>query len=184
MQCAQCGATNVADAEWCGQCYQPLLEVPAAGESTPVPSWTCPVCATENSYDVDVCEVCGTSLYAAFEESPSAATPRDALVAALVPGLGMARAGMAGEGLIAGILIAFAILGGGLILLSGDPLALVTVLGGLVLWAASARDAFVVASEGSQQAWLQPRTLTVIAVLILLMMGVTLIRAIPVGEST
>jgi len=145
--------------------------------------WTCPVCSTDNGYDVELCAVCGTSLYRALDEPEPVAAPSAALIAALIPGLGMARAGMPGEGLIAGILIVFAILGGGAILISGDLLALVTVFGGVALWLASARDAYVVAGEGSQHAWLQPRVLTIIAVLILLMMGVTLIRAIPVGGT-
>lgn len=201
ITCPHCGASNLEDAEWCGQCYQPLKEKPPpsdgpvevepsgaeaadlSSDTTSGSMWACALCGERNPLELDVCSVCGTSLFAAYEEPAPEIDPRDALVASVVPGLGMARAGMGGEGLIAGILTAFSVLGGVAIVASGEPLAAVIVVCGLALWAVAARDAFVVARDGRRAAWLQPRTLTIVAVVILLVTALALLRAVPSGNG-
>jgi hypothetical protein len=85
------------DAEWCGQCYQPLLraidgggrstasrepadEEPGAltrvaeppseggGAEATGPTWDCPTCGTRHPFDVDRCPLCGTPFARLFEE--------------------------------------------------------------------------------------------------------------------
>lgn len=201
IPCPHCGASNLEGAEWCGQCYQklhedgpasPIDDVPmsiddvpisTAVASTEVSGWTCSLCGERNAAEVESCAVCGTSFFAGFEPGREPADPGSALAASLVPGLGMARVGMGGEGLIAGILTAFCVIGGATILLSGEPLALVLILCGVGLWAAAGRDAYVVAAADRSSAWLQPRTLTIIAVIVLIVTAVALLRALPEGEA-
>lgn len=118
-------------------------------------------------------------MFAALAEKIEIPPPESALRASIVPGLGMGRVGMAGEGLIAGMLTGFAVLGGVIIVLAGEPLAVLVIAAGVVIWVISARDAYVVAGSDREAAWLQPRTLTIAAVVILLLTAAALLRAIP-----
>jgi hypothetical protein len=190
LSCPDCGATNLDDAEWCGQCYRMLGRsaeataavaeaAPAAADATLEATWTCRTCGEGNGLDVDACPVCGMSLFESMSDQSQRIEPQAALRASVVPGLGLGRVGMAGEGLITALLVVFALLGGLIIMAAGEPLAVVLIGGGLVLWLISARDAYVVASSGKESAWLQGRTLTVIAMLLLLLTAASLLRAIP-----
>lgn len=194
ITCPHCGASNLEGAEWCGQCYQRLGE--GGDEDTPAPdtnvaepatvaseSWTCRRCGEQNDISADVCEVCGASIFTTYEPEREPVDPRSALAASIVPGLGMARVGMGGEGLIAGILTVFAVVGGITILLAGEPVAALLFVCGAALWAISARDAYVVATTDRSAAWLQPRTLTIIAVIVLIVTAGALLRALPEGET-
>lgn len=182
--CPNCGATNLAEAEWCGQCYQRL------GASTPEPAplptsaaaartWRCRLCGETNALELDACSVCGTSVFDALGERSAKAPPQIALVSSIVPGLGLGRVGMPGEGVITALLVGFSLVGGAVIAAAGEPLSLLLVVGGVALWAVSARDAFVVAGSDRSAAWLQARTLTIVAVLVLILTAAALLRAIP-----
>jgi hypothetical protein len=103
---------------------------------------------------------------------------------AVGPGLGMARVGMGGEAAIVMLLVAFTFVGGLAIVAAGEPLGILLVIAGVGLWAAAARDAFVVAGTGRDEAWLKPRVLTVIAIFIMLATAVALLRSLPGARGT
>jgi hypothetical protein len=175
------------DAPWCGQCYEPFPEAAQPG-SEPEPAaavidedmtWACRVCEERNPLPTDHCQACGASIFGVLAESRVMPEPDAALRASIVPGLGMGRVGMPGEGLIAAVLVGFAVLGGGVIVAAGEPLAVLLIGAGVAVWVVAARDAFVVAGSSRDAAWLQPRTLTVVAVMILLLTAAALLRAIP-----
>ena len=113
-RCPKCGALVTADAEWCGQCYEPLRRASAEppGASVPVltkrgprgtatvdtpggggvefaetgASWTCPVCAEVNPIEASICLVCGTAFARLFAEpeAPPAVDPERAAIWSLV----------------------------------------------------------------------------------------------------
>lgn len=186
-RCPQCGATNLDDAGWCGQCYSALPSPEAeeaAGDLPTTRSWRCRVCGSDNDFSVDTCSVCGTSMLETLTEQRPAVPAGVALRAAVVPGLGLVKVGMPGEGFIAALLTGFSVMAGVVISAAGEPLALVMIGAGIAIWLVAARDAFVVASNGPEAAWLQPRTLTIVAVLIILVTAFALLRAIPTRGET
>ena len=113
-RCPKCGALVTADADWCGQCYEPLrreADAPAAAATAstatgtrrtgPIPtpgggvvelgedaaSWTCPVCEEVNPIAASICVVCGTPfarLFAEPEERGPTMDPERAAVWSLV----------------------------------------------------------------------------------------------------
>ena len=112
-RCPNCGALVAADAEWCGQCYEPLRRDPAAGPvaagsaasvgvvETPgggtlevtggKAAWTCPVCNETNTIEATVCHVCGTPftrLFAEPEAPPTMDPERAAIWSLVFPGVG------------------------------------------------------------------------------------------------
>jgi hypothetical protein len=108
------------------------------------------------------CTTCGSSIYATFKEDEEVIDPAEALRASIVPGLGMFRVGLAAEGILSGVLVTFAVLGGLAMAVAGDLGGLILVVLGLGAWAATARDAVAVAG-GYDKAWLTPRTISVTA---------------------
>jgi predicted exporter len=117
------------DAAWCGQCFTSLVEAPApapgpgpptgdplapdppAGETRDVeraePYWPCPVCDGRNPLDAETCRTCGTPFVSVMRQEadrPDVA-PKDALTWSLIfPGLGLAKCGLATDGLARGVL--------------------------------------------------------------------------------
>jgi hypothetical protein len=114
-RCANCGALVSPDAEWCGQCYEPIRRVAIVDAPAPTASptesvgtvetpgggvvevadgrasWTCPICGEVNAIEASVCVVCGTPFARLFAEpeAPPAVDPERAAVWSLVfPGLG------------------------------------------------------------------------------------------------
>lgn len=125
VRCPNCDALVAPDAEWCGQCYEPLRrdEVPAGDRAevralatspgvveTPgggalevaggKAAWTCPVCGETNPIEATVCHVCGTPFTRLFAEpeAPPTMDPERAAVWSLVfPGLGHWKLGRRGD---------------------------------------------------------------------------------------
>ena len=200
LRCEVCGATNVAGAEWCGQCYTSLgdpVETNASADAEVEPSdttppdatppdtsvavgqWTCSVCGESASLELETCPVCGGSIFDAFAGAPKYPAPSDVAVASLVPGLGLAQVGRGGEGVIVAILVGFCVLGGLAIAAVGEGLGWLLVFIGVAIWALAGRDAYTVAAGRAAESWIRPRALTVIAVVVLIVLAVVLLRALP-----
>lgn len=120
-RCVTCGALVSADAEWCGQCYAPVLAAQGPGETAKAPSaaaelraaagrgievddgrttWVCPACGTRNEIEAELCTACGTPFGRLFEEPVVRphVEPRAAAAWSLVfPGLGHWRLGRKGD---------------------------------------------------------------------------------------
>jgi hypothetical protein len=107
------------DAEWCGQCFAPLVTEPepepepptaTAGEPRPTGKafWPCPVCDGRNALEADACTTCGTPfavLMRAQSESRPKVDPRDAVVRSLIfPGFGHHLLGRTMDGVARGVL--------------------------------------------------------------------------------
>jgi hypothetical protein len=132
-RCPDCGALASPDAEWCGQCFRPLLEpgpppqpapesapkhvavAAARAEAAPgdrpalAPIWPCPACGNENAIELDACAVCGTTFASLMrqDDAPPPVDPIDALKASLLfPGLGHRTVGRGLDGLARGVLFA------------------------------------------------------------------------------
>ncbi len=114
-RCASCGALLAQDAEWCGQCFQPVrrpesepVAAPLSAVKEPKPVekkqayWPCPTCESQNPIELDACSACGTPFGALFksdEKLPDVA-PRDAIIRSLMfPGLGHKMVGRGLDGL-------------------------------------------------------------------------------------
>ncbi len=182
--CPHCGARNPADAEWCGQCYMRLdLDEPARGEdasatgpdrhaetrrdepSGAVVTWSCPTCAETVPVDVDRCPICGTSLVEAFVVAHPRPGRREALVASVLPGYGLVRVGLAGQGTILGMLSLFGLLGGLALVAVGRSVGWVMVGTGMGVAVGAARDA--VAEADGRTAWTRrPAAVTLVAVVV------------------
>jgi len=187
--CPQCGASNVYDAAWCGQCYFSLIEPtdPAAlqqeepeapeAEEAELHGWMCAVCATEVPVAETVCPSCGEDIYSTLSATSDVADPSDALRASALPGYGLAKVDHPGEGIITAILVTFTVLGGLAIVIAGEPLGVLLVLCGIAIWVISARDAYAIAL--GDEAWLRPRALTFTAVIVLMVLAIALMRALP-----
>jgi hypothetical protein len=97
-RCPNCGALVAADAQWCGQCFESLIETepepepteptqpvrphgdpspedgpgpagtPATTQPAAVPTWPCPACGNANAIELDACAVCGTSFAALMRQ--------------------------------------------------------------------------------------------------------------------
>jgi hypothetical protein len=132
-RCPDCGALASPDAEWCGQCFRPLVEpvpasMPAPGQApqhvavaaapadaapadrpAPVPVWPCPACGNDNAIELDACAVCGTTFASLMrqDDAPPKVDPTEALKASLLfPGLGHRKVGRGLDGLARGVLFA------------------------------------------------------------------------------
>jgi hypothetical protein len=130
-RCPDCGALASPDAEWCGQCFRPLVETqsepqpeprPAArsltvgtapggapgDEASPrAPIWPCPTCGNDNAIELDACAACGTTFASLMrqDEAPPTVDPTDALTTSLLfPGLGHRKVGRGLDGLARGVL--------------------------------------------------------------------------------
>lgn len=203
IRCEVCGATNVAGAEWCGQCYAALVrpdeDAPASpnggavlprfetpkepvspgGAKVTDGRWTCPVCGESVLLELETCPVCGGSIFDAFHGGEEYPPPMSVAVASIVPGFGLAQVGRGGEGVIVAILVGFCVAGGLAIAAVGEGLGLLLVFVGIAIWALAGRDAYTVAAGHGGESWLRPRALTVIAVVVLIVLAVVLLRALP-----
>ncbi len=138
-----------------------FTDPPPAEPARAVPTWPCAVCGTPNDLSRDVCSVCGASFSKLFEqeEAKPKVRPNTAVARSLIfPGLGHASAGRKAEGLARAVLFLWCAAtalfllmnhpAGGLGILL--PMAVVFVMGALVLYAATALDAFRLASDEPQ----------------------------------
>jgi predicted RNA-binding Zn-ribbon protein involved in translation (DUF1610 family) len=125
-RCPNCGALVSPDAEWCGQCYEPLRREEAASVTSGAigarrdrttgavetpgggglefgedhASWTCPVCGETNDLEASVCTICGTQFARLFvepEEPPKLDPERAAIWSLVLPGLGHWKLGRKGD---------------------------------------------------------------------------------------
>lgn len=165
MRCPQCGASNPADAVWCGQCYADLARrPPPAARDAPGPDpapasagegfrrrgetveWACPACGQWTSVDSLRCRVCATPLSARYEQ---VAEPVEQpwttalLLTAVLPGMGHVAVGRYGQG-FARVMLFVVWLGGALALTRAGGgagwAAAPLYLGAGVLWAGSLAD--------------------------------------------
>jgi hypothetical protein len=172
MRCSNCGALVSAEADWCGQCYEPLRKPTARPVSAPAvdphrPSaieraggdvtWRCPGCGRQNPIAEPACASCGTPFERLFRE-PARAPAIDPSVAlmrsALLPGLGHWSLGRRADAVARFVLVAW-LFGTATALLaarSGRALGPVSTLVALfvgslaALWVTSAWDAHRIAS--------------------------------------
>lgn len=110
-----------AEAEWCGQCYAPLLPAGTSVKEGTSPAaaaairdaavrgieveegrtnWVCPACEARNPIESNACSVCGTPFGRLFEEPEvkPQVDPQTAAVWSMVfPGLGHWRLGRKGD---------------------------------------------------------------------------------------
>ncbi|HEX9376332.1 MAG TPA: hypothetical protein VGB19_08850 [Actinomycetota bacterium] len=134
---------------------------PPTDQARPSPTWPCAVCGRPNDLSRDTCSVCGASFSKLFEqeETRPKVAPNTAVARSLMfPGLGHAAAGRKAEGLARAVLFLWCA-GTALFLLTNPParglgillpMAVVFVMGALVLYAATALDAFRLASGEKQ----------------------------------
>lgn len=187
--CPYCGAANLSSAEWCNQCFtrfdadREVHPAPAQedGQAAAAPSselkesaagWLCERCDTPNPLEATECSVCGTSIYRSFgheSDGVPTTTPESALLWAIVPGLGHAKAGQGVLGFSLGLLIVITIVFGALFGSSDGTrsLGLLLILIGVGLWLVSALDAYRWATGEGANVWLRPRVVTVLAAVII-----------------
>ena len=95
-RCPNCDALVAVDAQWCGQCFESLIEpepepgpepvrasgtepapaedlssargASAAARPAALPTWPCPACGNANAIELDACAVCGTSFAALMRQ--------------------------------------------------------------------------------------------------------------------
>jgi hypothetical protein len=172
-RCPNCRALVSPDADWCGQCLT-SLRIPAEPdrdlEPAPTPAarresevtrttatWTCPACEHRNALELDLCEVCGTSFGALFDErrdrppiDPGTAFRRSLLL----PGLGHAAVGRVPDGIARATLFAWTFGTAVVILLagvsSGPTIGLLALYGSLAvgLYVFTAYEAYRIAQGG------------------------------------
>jgi len=123
-------------------------------------------------------------MFERFMPAEEKVDPNAALRASLVPGLGLVRVGLGGEAVIVMLLVGFSLLGGVAIMIAGEPLGILLVVVGASLWAVASRDAYVVATAGREDAWLKPRSLTIAAIVVMLVTAAALLRALPGGRGS
>ncbi len=140
-RCAACGGLVSPDAEWCGQCLEPL-HVPqpepaaqseplattaAAGPAgKPAAVWPCAVCEHRNPIEWDVCEVCSTSFATVMRADEAPAVRGDPSVAVkwslAYPGLGHIKLGRSAEGVARGVLFAWTLASTVVLLVAGGAI--------------------------------------------------------------
>lgn len=171
--CASCGASNPAEARWCGQCYAGLDPVPD-GVGRPE-GWTCRICREVNQPTAATCSTCGSSIYESFGEREEIVLPGEAVRSSAVPGMGLVRVGLRVEGILTFVLVAFALVAGLFIISAGGGGGWVLVIAAAVLWLVAVRDAYMVATKTDTH-WLEPRTISVAAGLIIIMAAILILR--------
>lgn len=163
-RCPSCRALVALDADWCGQCFTSLAEIPqthdevgATSASPDAAGWPCRVCGSRNPIESDVCVTCGTPFATLMREEPERrdVAPRDAVAWSLLfPGLGHRAVGRTTDGVVRGIVFALsfgmALLLGVAGVRSGPAFAvfLLLLLTGLAVYALSAVEAHRLASGG------------------------------------
>ena len=200
--CPRCGARNPADAAWCGQCYlrldgaddtsdaEPAVaagpdrpeEIPRDDPASDVATWTCATCGEPVPIDVDRCPICGTSLVEAFAPARSRPGPAETLVASVLPGYGLVRVGLVGQGTILGMLSLFGLLGGLALVAVGRTVGWVMVGTGVGVAGLAARDAL--AEADGRTAWTRrPAAVSLVAVVVVGLAAVTIAIA-AIGART
>lgn len=188
-----------ADAEWCGQCLQPLAgtpppappvrtdppdQAPAAAAEAPAEGiawWPCPVCGGRNALELDECATCGTPFAQSMglDQQPPKIDPREAMRWSLVfPGLGHGRIGRGADGIARGVLFSMALLLAAIAASAG--LSAPALLGEFVLFSAMAVGVYVASAfearrlaEGGEPL-VSARTLLWITVGVVLLSGLIL----------
>ncbi|MEO7803182.1 MAG: hypothetical protein ABIS18_01725 [Actinomycetota bacterium] len=145
-------------------------------------TWACSSCQTENSMDVQMCRVCGTSFFSAFmthDEAPSASPSRNPMTAgflSLFPGVGHFYLGLTAEG-ISRMFLGLWWVGSAVMLPAGPSVMLgvkiIYILASLGLISVSIFDAYRYAETPGTPPVLSARLLlyTSLALLGVLMMG-------------
>ena len=191
--CPHCGAENLADAEWCGQCFavfrqeafeESAQRIEAAADGRATPHWVCAMCHESNPLTADRCRTCATPIFESFgpaEVRPVVVDRRAALTRSLwFPGLGFRYAGDDTTAVAVGVAAVAAFLVA-LIEFSIDRtgLGILLLIMTAGLWIVAARDAVVLAGSGDRtEMWLRPRILTAFGIIVGLILFFTLIEAI------
>jgi hypothetical protein len=171
--CPACGASNPRGAPWCARCYaRPEGEHAVAVRRE---GWDCRRCGATNAPALDACAGCGSAIFDSFGVSDPVVLPGEAVRASVVPGLGMMRVGLRVEGALALVLVVFAMAAGLAVVAAGNGGGWVLVLVGIATWLVAARDAYVVATR-SDDAWLQPRAISLIAGVVIIAAAILVLR--------
>lgn len=187
--CPTCRARNPADAQWCGQCFEPLGQreepvgtvdspesaavsepaepPPGASDGSAGPSWTCSICDTVNPVASSECRACGSAIFESFggsEEKHLEVDPRSTLLRSLVfPGLGHFPVGQSPLGVAIGGLVLVSLGFGVILMVSGlGPYGLFLVLVAVGLWLVAALDAYRWANGEPDEVLLRPKVLTIL----------------------
>lgn len=196
--CPECGATNPAKADWCGQCYEAFegdasemalvaAEPVAASAELVAPrhedeghggaSWVCRLCERPNPVEESVCESCGVSIFDSL--TPPDATQQEPQVVfrrgLLVPGLGYASVGQAAFGFVAGVLSVAGLVSGLAMVFTGLLLGVIPILVAAAIWMASALDAARVAA--GHVPTLTPRMLSIAGGIVAIVLMITIAQA-------
>lgn len=197
-KCPHCGAENLADAEWCGQCFavfrqeafaESAEKVEAATSGAAKPHWVCSACNGSNPLTADRCETCAAPIFESFgpaEARPGTIDRGAALSRSLwFPGLGFRYAGYGTMAVAVGVMAVAALLVS-LIEFSIDRtgLGVFLLLMMIGLWIVAARDAVVLAGSGDRnEMWLRPRILTAFGIIVGLILFLTLAEAVRLVEE-
>lgn len=128
-------------------------------------TWTCQTCDAVNPVALNLCSVCGTSIFEAFgatEDGKPEITERQATLWALIPGMGHSKAGFGLLGLTVAMLIGFTFFSSVGLIASSQLVA--SAFFGLVtmaLWGVSIVDA--VALSDGRKPLLEGRVITYLA---------------------
>jgi hypothetical protein len=197
VRCPTCEARNAAGADWCTQCFAPLggATLPPEVEAATSPAtprdvrtvgdeveWRCARCRSWVPLLAEVCTTCGgprTGFGDPVRRPGPEPRDRGRLVAASVvlPGLGHLLAGRVGTG-VARLLLGLSWAAGGVAIArsagaaGGILPAVPLLLGAVVVWAASVRDAAVL---GDGQELLRPKVLAGLTVAVV---GTLLLAAV------
>jgi ribosomal protein L40E len=195
LSCAHCGASNPAEAGWCGQCYS-LFDAPAAVDeavldvaaevlaavSAPTPDlapgeWSCRLCDAPNAVEDSVCASCGVSIFESIAPSSEDAPVADDVLrrGAWFPGLGYGLVGQSAVGLVVALLAVAAGVTGLSMALSGAPAGILLVAVCIGIWAVSALDAYRMA-HGAPMI-MTPRALSLVGGVVVLVILATVAQA-------
>jgi hypothetical protein len=155
VKCGNCGALNLAEADWCTLCFSSLRPEPepepepapesvpaprsepargvaagsAAPESEDRPAWACPACDHLNDLDLRHCEICGTPFARLFDEpqQPFEVDRRTAAISGIMPGLGQIRLGQVADAAARIVALLWLLVAG--ILMAGSGQGVLVALG-------------------------------------------------------
>jgi hypothetical protein len=195
LSCAHCGASNPAEAGWCGQCYS-RFDAPAtvdeaaldaaaevlAEASAPVPEsapgeWSCRLCDAPDAVEDSVCASCGVSIFDSIApRTEDVPVPEDVMRrGAWFPGLGYSLVGQSAVGVVVALLAVAAGVTGLSMALSGAPAGIALVVVCIGIWAVAAFDAYRMAKGASMM--MTPRALSVVGGIVVLIILVTVAQA-------
>ncbi|MDH3539532.1 MAG: hypothetical protein OEP52_06030 [Acidimicrobiia bacterium] len=173
-----------------GGAVVPPAAAPSRRETDlPVPdgaAWTCKACEAVNTLAVDLCAVCGNSIYDNFGAERETAPGIDVETAVrwgLLPGAGHAKSGNGLLGLTVGFLVVMTLLLS-FMLVAGSQVALGIGMGvvALGLWAISIYDATRLAVGKNEAILLKPRVITIVAGLLVVAI-IVIVMSRAVGPS-